>query len=183
MKYLISLFLILTSHLALAANPSVTIDTNKGAIVIELYQDKAPVSVKNFLRYVEHDQFANTTFHRVIKNFMVQGGGFSTNGKRLETFAPIQNEANNGLTNDKGTIAMARTSNPNSATRQFFINHVDNDFLNYNSRQAGYAVFGKVTSGMEVVEQIAAVKTASRDKPVETVLINKITINPVNEVQ
>lgn len=182
MKYLLSCLLLLTSQFALA-NPSVTIDTNHGKIVVELYQEQAPKTVANFLKYVKNDAYANSTFHRVIKDFMIQGGGFSTTGQRLSTYPAITNEAKNGLKNDRGTIAMARTGNPHSATRQFFINHVNNDFLNNRGQQWGYAVFGKVTSGMEVVDEIAAVATGYQDKPRETVIIEKISLNPVQQTE
>ena len=177
MKYLFALTLLLISQFALANNPSVTINTNHGKIVVELYKDQAPKTVANFLKYVKHDAYSNSTFHRVIKDFMIQGGGFATNGQRLSTFPAITNEADNGLKNDRGTIAMARTNNPHSATRQFFINHVNNDFLNKSGQNWGYAVFGKVTSGMQVVDEIAAVATGYQDKPRELVVIENITLN------
>jgi len=182
MKYITAVILIIFSQLTFAANPNIVIDTNKGKITLELYADKAPKTVANFLQYIENDQFKGTIFHRVIKDFMIQGGGFLASGQRAETFAPIQNEASNGLSNDKGTIAMARTNNPHSASRQFFINHKDNNFLNAQGNQAGYAVFGKVTSGMQVVDNIAKVKTGTdfktgaKNKPVEDVIINSITL-------
>lgn len=169
---------------AMAANPQIKIATNQGDIELELYQDKAPTSVKNFLSYVEKDGFKNTIFHRVIKGFMIQGGGFDIDYQRVATDAPIVNEAKNGLSNDRGTIAMARTAIPDSATRQFFINHKDNPNLNYG-RSDGYAVFGKVTKGMEVVDKIAATRTSTnskmpgmRDIPVEQVVITEITVIP-----
>ncbi|RJG51262.1 peptidylprolyl isomerase [Motilimonas pumila] len=172
---------------AMAANPQIKIATNQGDIELELYQDKAPTSVKNFLSYVEKDGFKNTVFHRVIKGFMIQGGGFDIDYQRVATGAPIVNEAKNGLSNDRGTIAMARTAIPDSATRQFFINHKDNPNLNYG-RSDGYAVFGKVTKGMDVVDKIANTRTSTnsklpgmRDIPVEQVVITEISVLPVEE--
>ena len=147
---------------ALAANPEVELKTNMGAITLELYPDKAPKTVENFLQYVKDGHFRGTIFHRVINGFMVQGGGFTADFAQKKTRAPVQNEANNGLKNDVGTIAMARTSDPQSATAQFFINHKNNDFLNYTAPTPqgwGYTVFGKVTKGMDVVNRIAALET------------------------
>lgn len=160
------------------SNPIVTLETNKGNILIELNSEKAPKSVENFLQYVDSGFYENTLFHRVIPNFMVQGGGFDTNMQRKTTQAPIENEADNGLANDRGSIAMARTNDPHSATAQFFINSVDNDFLNHsgkNPRGWGYAVFGSVIEGLEVVDSISAVQTGfsrgMRDVPTEPVII------------
>lgn len=164
-------------------NPQVLLKTSMGDIVIELYPDKAPVTVKNFLRYVNDGKYDGTIFHRVIEGFMIQGGGMSPDMKENPTYAPIKNEAGNGLKNEKGTIAMARTQVVDSATAQFFINLVDNDFLNHRDnspRGYGYAVFGKVVKGMDVVEKIGAVKTGAkgfhRDVPVEPVIIEKATV-------
>ncbi len=155
----------------------VKIETNYGEIIIELYPDNAPTTVKNFKTYVKEDFYDDTTFHRVIEGFMIQGGGFdSVTGKQKETHEPIKLESNNGLKNDRGTIAMARTGTINSATSQFFINTVDNDFLNYGVRDAGYAVFGKVIEGMDVVDKISEVPVDSSYKPLENVVINKIEI-------
>lgn len=159
----------------------VKLETSMGNIVIELNEQAAPVTVKNFLEYVEQGFFDGTIFHRVIPDFMIQGGGFTTDMARKETLAPIKNEASNGLKNDKGTIAMARTSDPDSATAQFFINHKNNDFLNYiPSANPGYAVFGKTVEGMDIVDAIASVKTASKmgmnDVPVEPVVIKSATV-------
>ncbi len=151
--------------------PMVLISTSKGDIKLELYEKEAPVTVANFLSYVEEGFFDNTIFHRVINNFMIQGGGFTDDMKQKPTKPPIKNEADNGLKNDRGTIAMARTAVVDSATSQFFINHRDNSFLNHGARDFGYAVFGKVIEGMEVVDAIAAVKTKPGDVPVETVSI------------
>lgn len=157
-------------------NPVVVMETSLGNVKIELEQAKAPVSVKNFLSYVDEKFYDGTIFHRVIGNFMIQGGGFTADMKQKPTKAPIKNEAGNGLRNKRGTLAMARTMVVDSATSQFFINVVDNDFLDYrdNSPQGfGYAVFGKVIEGMEVVDKIKGVKTV-QDVPVETVVIKSI---------
>ncbi len=154
----------------------VKISTNKGDIVVELNQEKAPVTCENFLKYVNANFYDGTIFHRVIKGFMIQCGGMTADMRPKATNPSIINESKNGLKNDRGTLAMARTSDPDSATSQFFINHGDNDFLNYGVRDAGYAVFGKVVSGMEVVDAIATVKTKPGDVPVETVIINSIKV-------
>jgi cyclophilin family peptidyl-prolyl cis-trans isomerase len=146
------------------AHPQVTLETSKGTIVLELYPEKAPKTVENFLAYVKAGHYAGTVFHRVIPGFMVQGGGFAADGQQKPTRPPVQNEADNGLKNDKGTIAMARTPDPHSASSQFFINTVNNDFLNFKSKDAqgwGYTVFGKVTSGMDVVAAISKVGSPS----------------------
>ena len=163
------------------ANPSVLLSTNLGDITIELDEEKAPVSVANFLSYVDDKFYDGTIFHRVIPGFMIQGGGLKADLSQKQTKDPIKNEAQNGLKNDRGTIAMARTSVIDSATSQFFINTVDNDFLNFvapNARQFGYAVFGKVTAGMDVVDKIEAVKTGNvsyySDVPQQTVEILSI---------
>jgi cyclophilin family peptidyl-prolyl cis-trans isomerase len=156
--------------------------TSKGNITIELDAEKAPKTVENFLSYVRSGHYNGTIFHRVISNFMIQGGGFTPDMTQKRTNAPIANESSNGLSNKKYTIAMARTSIPDSATSQFFINVVDNDFLDKaNSRdRVGYCVFGKVTSGSEVVEAIKTVPTTTKnglgDVPVETVLIESVEI-------
>ena len=159
---------------------TVELTTNHGAIRIELDDAKAPLSVANFLSYVNSGHYDGTVFHRVIKGFMVQGGGFEVGMKQKPTGAEIQNEANNGLKNDKYTLAMARTSAPHSATAQFFINGTDNDFLNFRSESAqgwGYAVFGKVVAGTEVVDAIERVATGRKgghdDVPTEDVVILK----------
>ena len=151
--------------MALAGNPTVEMETTKGKIVIELFGEKAPDTVKNFLNYVDAKFYDGTIFHRVIPNFMIQGGGFTSDMKKKSTNAPIKNEADNGLKNDRGTIAMARTGDPHSATAQFFINTVNNDFLDHKSKTQqgwGYAVFGRVTAGMDVVDAISSVKTVTR---------------------
>lgn len=179
-----SLFMLaLITSQAHAANPEILISTNKGDIKLELYQDKAPTTVANFLTYIQQDGFKDSIFHRVIPEFMIQGGGFKTDYQRLATNAPIKNEADNGLSNSRGTIAMARTNNPNSATRQFFINHRNNPNLDQGAYGAGYAVFGKVTTGMDVVDAIASVKTGTtsampgaRDVPQSQVVIKSIRL-------
>ena len=156
------------------ANPMVTLKTSKGDIVIELFTKEAPLTVANFLQYVDDGFYTGTIFHRVINNFMIQGGGFTKDMRQKSTKAPIKNEAGNGLKNTRGTLAMARTSDPNSATAQFFINVVDNGFLDFKSPDArgiGYCVFGKVVSGMEAVDAIKVVRTAAQDVPVETIEI------------
>jgi peptidyl-prolyl cis-trans isomerase A (cyclophilin A) len=153
---------------------AVIMTTSEGDVEIELFSDKAPLSVSNFLAYADSNFYDNTVFHRVIKGFMVQCGGFDTSMSQKPTRAPIKNEAANGLKNDRGTLAMARTSVVDSATSQFFINVVNNDFLNHGTRDFGYAVFGKVTAGMDVVDKIAAVKTGGGDVPVKQVLIKSI---------
>jgi peptidyl-prolyl cis-trans isomerase B (cyclophilin B) len=158
----------------------VKLTTNHGAITIELDAAKAPATVENFLSYVRSGFYANTVFHRVIDGFMIQGGGFEPGMKQKPTQAPIKNEAQNGLKNDRYTIAMARTNDPHSATAQFFINIKDNDFLNHSAPNAqgwGYCVFGKVTDGTDVVDKIKGVKTGSKgfhqDVPAEDVVIEK----------
>ncbi len=166
----------------------VTLETSMGNIVIELDRQAAPVTVKNFLEYAEAGFYDGTIFHRVIPGFMIQAGGFTADLKRKNTRSPIVNEAWNSRSNTRGTIAMARYSDPNSATSQFFINHIDNAPLNYvDSEHAGYAVFGKVTQGMDVVDAIAAVKTTTRkdkkgtdmrDVPVEPVVIKSARVVP-----
>ena len=162
-------------------NPMVVIKTSKGEMQVELYADKAPKTVENFLAYVDAGFFDGTIFHRVIPGFMIQGGGFDAAMNQKETRAQIKNEAQNGLKNDRGTLAMARTNVVDSATAQFFINLVNNDFLNHtapNDRGFGYAVFGKVTKGMEVVDEIAKVQTTKKgmhaDVPAEPVVIESV---------
>ncbi|ABM02919.1 peptidyl-prolyl cis-trans isomerase, cyclophilin type [Psychromonas ingrahamii 37] len=176
MKHLISIFLLFLSFSVFSdENPTVLMETSQGPIIIELYPTLAPKTVDNFLKYVQTDGFKQTTFHRIINNFMIQGGGFEVSGKKAVTFAAIENESRNGLSNKRGTIAMARTNNPHSATRQFFINHNDNHFLDAQDERWGYSVFGKVIKGMEVVDKIAMVKTGAGDKPIQTVIINRIS--------
>ncbi len=153
----------------------VVLETNKGNIEIELNPDKAPVTVKNFINYVNSGFYNGTIFHRVIKGFMIQGGGFTQDGNQKKTSPPITLESNNGLSNVVGTIAMARTSDPNSATAQFFINTVNNSMLDYSPGNDGYAVFGKVVSGMDVVSSIESVPTGNngpfQDWPTDSVII------------
>lgn len=152
----------------------VVMDTSMGIVEMELNESAAPISVANFLSYVDENFYDGLVFHRVIDGFMIQGGGFLPNGNQKTTKPPIVLESGNGLKNDVGTIAMARTSDPNSATSQFFINTVQNDFLNKGTRDDGYAVFGKVISGMDVVKKIESVQTKAGDWPVENVIINSI---------
>ncbi|WP_434779777.1 peptidylprolyl isomerase [Neisseria sp. Ec49-e6-T10] len=168
------------------AETLVTIQTNQGNIDLSLDEKKAPITVRNFVSYAQKGFYDGTIFHRVIDGFMIQGGGFDKNMKEKATDKPIINEATNGLKNTVGTIAMARTNDPNSASSQFFINVNNNDFLNHKNKTIpgyGYAVFGKVTKGMDVVNKIAKVKTASKgmydDVPVAPVIINKVVVRPV----
>ncbi|MCB1959136.1 MAG: peptidyl-prolyl cis-trans isomerase [Rhodocyclaceae bacterium] len=162
---------------------AVKLHTNHGTITLELDPAKAPETVKNFLAYVESGHYTNTLFHRVIDGFMIQGGGFEPGMKQKPTNPPVKNEADNGLPNDRGTIAMARTQEPHSASAQFFINLADNDFLNFKSASPqgwGYCVFGRVTDGMETVDAIKGVKTRSsgfhQDVPAEDVIIERAEI-------
>lgn len=169
-----------------AANPVVEVDTSLGKFKIELFADKAPITVKNFLGYVEDKFFDGTIFHRVIgkenagNDFMIQGGGFEPGMKQKRTKAAIKNESSNGLSNLRGTIAMARTSDPDSATAQFFVNVGDNKFLDARGSAAGYAVFGRVTDGIEVVDKIKAVETGSQGSfenvPKKDVVIKSIRV-------
>jgi peptidyl-prolyl cis-trans isomerase B (cyclophilin B) len=161
----------------------IRLHTNYGDIMLELDREKAPITVQNFIDYVNSGHYDNTIFHRVIDGFMIQGGGFEPGMIQKKTGAPITNEAGNGLKNDQYTIAMARTSDPHSATGQFFINVKDNDFLNYKSSTAqgyGYCVFGRVVEGMDVVDKIKKVKTGTRnghqDVPVENVILEKAEV-------
>lgn len=165
------------------SSPRVNLQTNLGDVVIELNAEKAPKTVENFLTYVREGFYDGTIFHRIINNFMVQGGGFDAAMKQKQTHAPIENEANNGLKNDRYTLAMARTADPHSATAQFFVNVADNDFLNFTSPTPngwGYAVFGKVVEGTEVIDKMKAVKTGNRgfhqDVPVDNVVIEKASV-------
>lgn len=190
MKYLTPLFLLAFGITPAAAaddsaltSPRVTFETTKGTIVLQLLPDKAPKTVKNFLSYVKAGFYDGTIFHRVIPGFMIQGGGLMPTMKEKPTHGPIKNEADNGLKNERGTIAMARTNNPHSATAQFFINLADNGFLNFKDQTMsgwGYTVFGEVIEGMDVVDAIAKVKTGSfqmhQDVPVEQILIQRATI-------
>ena len=170
---------------AAAQNPQVTVETTKGVILIELDSTAAPKSVENFLQYARDGFYDGTIFHRVISGFMVQGGGFTDDMKKKDVRAPIDNESKNGLSNSRGTIAMARTGDPHSATAQFYINHIDNASLDARGSNWGYAVFGRVIEGMDVVDAIAESKTdihqgrgmPMRDVPVEPIYITKVTVN------
>jgi peptidyl-prolyl cis-trans isomerase A (cyclophilin A) len=172
--------IILAGGLMMADNPQVILKTTLGDITIELYPEKAPITVDNFLKYVNDGYYDGVVFHRVIPDFMIQTGGFTVDGKQKETRAPIKNEANNGLKNETGTIAMARTGVIDSATSQFFINAKDNAFLNNGARDFGYCVFGKVISGLDVVKKIEATPTANKkgmaDWPIENVIITKAEV-------
>ncbi|TDV70246.1 peptidylprolyl isomerase [Pseudomonas sp. LP_7_YM] len=167
--------LLFASNLMAAPAPHILLDTSLGQIEIELNQDKAPVSTANFLKYVDSNFYSNTIFHRVIPGFMVQGGGFTAQMMQKPTNDPIKNEADNGLHNVRGTVAMARTSDVNSATSQFFINVVDNEMLDHGGRDFGYAVFGKVVKGMDVVDTIVNSRTGTKNGmqnvPVDPILI------------
>lgn len=173
-----------TSGDKMSANPVIKIETSKGTMMLELDAEKAPNTAANFVAYVEDGFFDGLIFHRVIPNFMVQGGGMNPDmSEKADKRPPIKNEANNGLKNDRGTVAMARTGDPHSASSQFFINLKDNDFLNFTSEtQAGwgYAVFGKITEGLDVIDEIAKVKTGNHgghgDVPLEAVTITKMSV-------
>ena len=181
-KHLIAFALLASSTLsALAANPMVELKTNQGDIVVEVFADKAPKSADNFIQYVKDGFYNDTVFHRVIDGFMIQGGGFDAEMKQKSTRAPIENEAKNGLRNEVGTLAMARTADPHSASSQFFINLVANTALDYPSRDGwGYAVFGKVVKGLDVVQAIAKQPTANRgfhqNVPVEAIVVNSARV-------
>jgi peptidyl-prolyl cis-trans isomerase B (cyclophilin B) len=182
-KFGASWIVILLSALpAIAANPVLLMDTSAGSIKIELFEKEAPITVKNFMQYVAGKHYDGTIFHRVIANFMIQGGGMEPGMKEKKTREPIKNESDNGLQNKRGTLAMARTPAPDSATAQFFINVVDNDFLDKAKAQdrVGYCVFGRVTEGMEVVDQIRKVKTGAkgnhRDVPLEDIVIKSVRV-------
>ena len=184
LQVVIFVLMFAVSTMASAAGQLVKFQTNLGDIVIELNQEKAPQSAANFLGYVNDGFYNGTIFHRVIDGFMIQGGGFTDNFQKKGTKAPIQNEANNGLKNDRGTVAMARTNAPHSATAQFFINVVNNDFLNYRastSRDWGYTVFGKVVQGMDIVDKIRKIPTGPggpfpKDVPQAPVVIESATV-------
>jgi cyclophilin family peptidyl-prolyl cis-trans isomerase len=183
-KLVVTLLSMLACITAQAANPTVELKTNKGAITIELYPEKAPVTVENFLRYVESGFYRGTIFHRVIPGFMIQGGGFTENYNRKQTDRPIRNEASKELRNRIGSVAMARTSDPHSATSQFFINVAENRFLDFRSATAqgyGYAVFGQVVAGMDIVSEIANAPTGrggpfAKDAPVDMVIIKSAKV-------
>jgi len=184
MKHLVLLAAGLLLNLpSFAANPMVEMRTSQGTLVIELFADKAPKTVANFLKYTQDGFYNGTIFHRVINGFMIQGGGFTADMKQKEPRAAIENEAKNGLKNSVGTLAMARTSEPHSATAQFFINLVDNGMLDYPGRDGwGYAVFGKVTSGLEVIQGIAKVKIGNagqhQNVPSTPVVIESVKLLP-----
>jgi peptidyl-prolyl cis-trans isomerase A (cyclophilin A) len=174
----------LLSNTAIAANPQVVIETNRGDITIELYPEKAPKTVANFLKYVNSGFYKETIFHRVINHFMIQGGGFKADMSEKQTLTPIANEAGNGLLNEPGTIAMARTNDPDSATAQFFINLENNVQLNYQGSEPdliGYCVFGRVLKGMDVVREIGISPTVNigqyYDVPKTTILIHQVKLN------
>ena len=187
MKQLISLIavLILSTSVAIAQqdvkNPEVTIHTSQGDIRLELFAQESPVSVENFLQYANDGFYEGTIFHRVISHFMIQGGGMTSDMQRKPTRDPIVNEADNGLKNERGTVAMARTNDVNSATSQFFVNVEVNGALDHtsteNSRTWGYAVFGKVIDGMNVVDNIRFVETGQRDVPTEAVIIESVEVH------
>jgi len=173
------------NNLEASENVSVKMVTNKGTIELELNTDKAPITVENFVKYASDGFFNGTVFHRVINNFMIQGGGFTIEGtQKKDTYEQIQNEADNMLSNEVGTIAVARTNNPHSATSQFFINVKDNNFLDHKDKKQGwgYCVFGKVTKGMDIVDAIKVVptqvnpKTGMQDWPVEEIIIESVEI-------
>jgi len=178
--FLIIGIILFQSALANTDNPVITIETSEGSITLELDSNAAPITVKNFLFYINSGFYNGTIFHRVIKNFMIQGGGFTADMVQKKTEKPIQNEADNGLKNKTGTIAMARTNDPHSATSQFFINTVDNDFLNHKGKDSnnwGYCVFGKVIKGIETVNAIKSKKTTTKNAyqnvPVTPIIIKK----------
>lgn len=184
---LLTLLVVLSFSMASQAasnNPRVKVETSQGNFILELYPDKAPKTVANFLEYVNSGYYSGTIFHRVIDGFMIQGGGFTADYQRKQTNASIMNEADNGLKNDIGTVAMARTNDPHSATSQFFINVKNNDFLNHTDKDPrgwGYAVFGKVVEGMDVVDKIRKVETGPggpfpKDAPRDQVVIQNMTV-------
>ncbi len=180
---LFSFFLLASVH---AANPQLEVKTSQGTLTIELYPEKAPKTVENFLQYAKDGFFNGTVFHRVIPGFMIQGGGMTPDLREKATRSPIPNEAKNGLRNEPGSLAMARTSDPHSASAQFFINLKDNGFLDYPSRDGwGYAVFGKVVQGFEIVEKIAKVPTGNagphRDVPTTPVVIESVKLLPAKK--
>lgn len=171
--------LMLLISLPSLAQPTVEIKTNQGTIIVELNTEKAPNTVANFLQYVNEGFYSGTIFHRVIKGFMIQGGGFDKNFNEKPTHPPIKNEANNGLTNSLGTIAMARTNDPHSASSQFFINVANNTFLNFtdaSERGWGYTVFGKVIKGLDIVQKISNMPTNGGDEPLQTITIESVSV-------
>jgi cyclophilin family peptidyl-prolyl cis-trans isomerase len=179
-------FAFLFAIAAHAANPQLELKTSQGTMVVELFQEKAPKTVENFMQYAKDGFFNGTVFHRVIPGFMIQGGGFTPEMKQKETREPIQNEAKNGLKNELGTLAMARTGDPHSASAQFFINLKDNSFLDYPGRDGwGYAVFGKVLQGFDVVQKIATVPTGRAgpftDVPTSPIVIESVRLLPAKK--
>lgn len=184
MRFLALAIALLASFAASAAGPQVEMKTSLGTVVIELYPDKAPLTVENFLQYVKDRHYDGTVFHRVIPGFMVQGGGYGPDFSEKVARKPVRNEASNGLKNEAGTIAMARTADPHSATAQFFINVANNEFLNFRyptQEGYGYCVFGKVIKGMDVVNRIVKVPTGAgpgghRDVPVKPVIIESVRL-------
>ena len=184
--YLISIPIVFVILLAIIFFPSdsenkVKIETSKGDIIVELNEKVAPITVENFKQYIEENFYDGTVFHRVISGFMIQGGGFETTGRQKQTYDPIKLESNNGLSNERYTIAMARTPVPNSATSQFFINTKDNTFLDYNPTNPGYAVFGKVIKGFDVVDEIEKAQTTTKygameNWPLEEIIIEKVEL-------
>jgi len=177
MKSLLALSLLVLSFTAQGKPVNITLETSLGTIKLQLDPDKAPDTVANFVTYAKAGHYNGSVFHRVIKGFMIQGGGYDESMSQRPTRASIKNEAKNGLKNVRGSIAMARTSDPHSASSQFFINHADNAFLDYPGRDGwGYAVFGKVTEGMDVVDKIATTQTGSGDVPVKTIVIKSVTV-------
>lgn len=181
LKHFAATVILSTFSFIALAEVQATIETSVGNITLTLYQDKAPATVANFIEYAESGFYDNTVFHRVIPDFMVHGGGFTPDMGRKDTRTAIQNESDNGLANLRGTVAMARTQEPHSATSQFFINHSNNLFLDFSANQWGYAVFGEVSKGMDIVDRISVVKTTTkgpyRDIPVEPVIIKTITVS------
>ena len=185
-KYLVitaAIFLNNGANAEMTTNTKIIIETTSGDIKIELYDDKAPITSENFKKYIESGYFTDTIFHRVIKDFMIQGGGFTAEMSEKDSMPPIKNEANNGISNERGTIAMARTPDPHSASSQFFINLKDNNFLDFTAETSqgwGYCAFGKVFEGMDILDKIALVNTGSygahQDVPKEPITINEIII-------
>lgn len=183
--YLLALVALSPAEAQESTNPRVVVETSEGPIVVELFADKAPISVENFLKYVDNGFYEGTIFHRVIDDFMIQGGGFTPGLEKKSYDGEIQNEADNGLRNDRGTLAMARRNDPHTASVQFFVNLKDNDFLNHTAKKPrgwGYAVFGQVVEGMEVVDAIArtrtGVKSGMKDVPVQAITILKVSRQP-----
>ncbi len=185
----LSLACIVFANAAIAENPKVKMDTNKGIVIIELYPEKAPETVKNFLHYVNEGKYNSTVFHRVVKGFVNQGGGYNHDYKLVDTFEPIKNEADNGLKNLRGTIAMARKNDPDSARNQFFINTADNKILDHKDKTPagwGYCVFGKIVEGMKVMDRISRVRTRgfgpfAADAPLSPVSIRSIVVIKTEE--